>query len=76
MISCARSEQGMRGTGKEEVGKQEVRKRTDFYSGGEVANMFEEKLDTADFCLIFEWTEVRGGEMRILETRERKVLAF
>lgn len=76
MISCARSEQEMRGTGEEEVGKQKVRKRTHFCSEGEVANMFEEKLDTADFCLIFEWIEDRGGEMRILETRERKVLAF
>ena len=38
--------------------------------------MFEEKLDTADFCLIFEWTEDGEGEVRIWETRERKVTAF
>lgn len=38
--------------------------------------MFEEKLDTADFCPIFECIEDREGEVRICETREREVTAF
>jgi len=35
------------------VENQKARKRTKFFSGGEVVKMFEEKLDTADCCLIF-----------------------
>lgn len=34
--------------------------------------VFGGKLDTADFCLIFEWIEDREVEVRIWETRERK----
>lgn len=33
--------------------------------------MFEEKLDTADFCLLFGWIEDREGEVRSWKIREK-----
>lgn len=69
----ASSEQGLGGTGWERLEK-DVEEKNWFFvvfwnTGGEVVKMFEEKLVTVDFCLIFECIEDRGNEVRIWETR-------
>lgn len=70
---CVSSEPDVRGTGKKgwrKKWKQRMLEKELIFvvkGGGEGV---EKKSDTADFCLILQWTEDRGGEMRIWETKE------